>query len=517
MRKSQTGSLPTPRKPVQALETGLSKERSRRLGASWICILLGLCVWALTVTGQADPEPVLAEEPSASGDPSAEMKDGEAPDPSEESADGEGTDAAPTQPKAHVVQIDSAIHRVAAEFIESSLQRAEAEDAEVLIIELSTPGGMLNSTRDIAKSMLKARTPVVVYVSPAGAQAASAGFFILMAADIAVMAPGTNTGAAHPVSGGGEDIEGDMGQKVTEDSAALIRSLARQNGRNVELAESAVLESKSFAADEALDAELIDFIADDIPHLLEQMDGRVVEKIGEEPVTLQTAKATYIRQTMPAYQRFLGILVNPAIAALLMGLGGLGLYMELTNPGGIFPGVFGAICLILGFYSMSVLPINYAGVALVILGVLLFVLEVQVPTFGLMTLGGSVCLILGAVMLFKDTVPDMSGALWGIGGGAALMSAIMSYLGWRAWKVRREPVATGQEGLLGEHGKVRSVVDSGAGVGVYKVFVHGELWRAESSDELGAGDTVEVTAVDGLSLRVRTSESTPQTNPQETS
>ena len=433
----------------------------------------------------------------------------------------EGTsapDAAPAIAAAHVIRIDSAIQPVAADFIASAVRRADSEGAAVLVLELSTPGGLLTSTRSIATSLLQSQTPVVVFVAPSGAQAASAGFFILMAGDLAAMAPGTNSGAAHPVSGGGEDIQGDMRQKVEEDSAALMRSLARQRNRDIELAESAVLESKSFTAEEALEQGLIDVIAIDVRDLLQQIDGRVVTKISRGEVTLDTAKAPIVRQAMPTYQKFLAIFANPSIAALLMGLGGLGLYIEITNPGSIFPGVMGAICLILGFYAMSVLPINTAGIALVVLGLALFVFEVQVPSFGLLTLGGSLCLILGSVMLFKDTMPVLSGGMAGIVTGAVTLSLIMALLARRAWTVRRQPATTGVEGLVGEQGTVRKVMANG-----YKVFVHGELWRAESDDSLAEGDTVDIVAVRGLTLTLRSTtapaacETTPpQTSPPQT-
>lgn len=490
--------------------------RRHRFGA-WGALAVMLFLGALTGRGDDDvpTDHVSAKPPTAeavSTDAPTDSPTGDTPTDETSSGDasnGDSTDADETtetgqaMASAHVIRIDSPIQPVAADFIEASLERADAEEAAILVIELSTPGGLLTSTRDIAKSLLQARTPVAVYVSPSGAHAASAGFFILMAGDFAAMAPGTNSGAAHPVGGSGEDIEGDMGAKIEEDSAALIRSLARQHGRNLELAEAAVLESRSFTADEALEAGLIDVIAVDVPDLLRQLDGRQVTKIGEETVTLKTADAPIVRPVMPAYQRFLAILTNPAIAALLMGLGGLGLYVELTNPGGIFPGVMGAICLILGFYAMSVLPINIAGIALVGIGIALFVFEVQVPSFGLLTLGGSVCMILGSVMLFKDAVPDVSGSLIGIAAGAALLSLIMGLLSRRAWVVRRSRVTTGHEGLIGERGQVRSTKDGG-----YKVFVHGELWRAESDDTLGEKQAIEVVAVRGLTLTVKSLPST---------
>ena len=356
-----------------------------------------LCLTAATVLfGQE-----AAEEPPGEA-PAAEENPAEAPP--EEEAPAEETPAKANQ--VVLIRVDSAIHPVVADFILTTLAEADEMRAAALVIELNTPGGLLESTREISKAMIGARTPVVVFVGPSGARAASAGFFLLMSADVAAMAPGTNTGAAHPVGGQGEDIEGDMGDKVEQDASASIRSLAKQHGRNVEAAESAVVESKSFTAEEALELELIDLVAADVEELLAAIDGREVEKIGEERVALATAEADVVELEMPVLQRILAAITHPHIAGLLMFFGVLGIYMELSNPGAIFPGVVGAICLILGFYALSILPINYAGVALVLLALVLFIAETQVPSFGLLTAGGAIALILGSVMLFKDMEPS---------------------------------------------------------------------------------------------------------------
>ena len=396
------------------------------------------------------------------------------------------------------VRVDSAIHPVAADFLAGSLTAADEMRAVALVIELNTPGGLLESTREISKAMLAARTPVVVYVGPAGARAASAGFFLLMSADVTAMAPGTNTGAAHPVGGQGEDIEGDMGEKVEQDAAASIRSLARQQGRNVEAAEAAVVESKSYTADEALELGLIDLVAADLTELLAAIDGREVEKAGEEKVALETAGAEVVEREMPAFQRFLAAVTHPHIAGILMFFGVLGLYMELSNPGAIFPGVVGAICLILGFYALSILPINYAGVALVLLALVLFIVETQVPSFGLLTTGGAIALILGSVMLFKDMDPSFAIDLRLIIGFALAIVLLVAILTTKTLKVRRGRVTTGREGLVSERGVARSELAPRG-----KVFVHGELWTAEAAEAVPAGTPVEVVSVDGMVLRVR--------------
>ncbi|MFQ5349989.1 MAG: nodulation protein NfeD, partial [Thermoanaerobaculia bacterium] len=308
-------------------------------------------------------------------------------------------------PRVVRITVDSIIHPVVQTFVAESLAEAGRLDADLFVIELSTPGGLLTSTRQIVQEMLGADIPVVVYVSPSGAHAASAGFFLLMAADVAAMAPGTNTGAAHPVGGQGEDVEGDLGEKVEQDAAAQIRSLAARNGRNADLAESAVVESKSFTAEEALENGLIDLIAADLDELLSEIDGRVLEAGRDEPATLRTADADVRSLEMSSFQRLLSAIAHPNIAYILMTLGGLGLYFELSNPGAILPGVVGAICLILAFFALSVLPVNYAGIALIMLAIVFFIAEIKVVSYGLLTVGGLVSLVLGSLMLFKSADP----------------------------------------------------------------------------------------------------------------
>lgn len=444
---------------------------------------------------------VLAFVPLVLGQEGEATTDVETPSPSsDEGVEEEAENDAPERPAGAVrwVTIDSIIHPVAAEHLLESLEEADAARAEALVIELNTPGGLLTSTRDIFKAMISARTPVVVWVGPGGAQAASAGFFLLMASDVAAMAPGTNTGAAHPVGGQGKDIEGHMGQKVEEDAAATIRSLARQHGRDVELAEAAVVESRSFTADEALEAGLVEILAPDRASLLQQLDGRTIEKGGEEPVTLRTADAEIVDVEMPAFQKFRSIIAHPEIAYILMSLGFLGLYTELSNPGAILPGVAGAICLILAFYALSVLPTNYAGVALVVLALVFFVAETQVASFGLLTLGGLIALVLGSVMLFETADPAVRVGTELIVGSVVLLGGTAGLLSMQALRVRRSRVTTGSEGLVGERGVARTDLDP-----VGKVFVHGELWSATSTaGPIASGSAIEVASVEGLSLSV---------------
>jgi membrane-bound serine protease (ClpP class) len=374
------------------------------------------------------------------------------------------------------IAVDSIIHPVSAEFVIESLAEADRRRADAFVMELATPGGLLTSTRDIFTAMLSAKTPVVVYVSPSGAQAASAGFFLLMAADVAAMAPGTNTGAAHPVGGSGEEIEGTMGDKVEEDAAATIRSLASRNGRNAELAEAAVLESKSFTADEALENDLIDLVVGDLPTLLREIDGLDVSQEGDEARILRTAGAEITSLEMSGFQRFLSAIAHPNIAYILMTLGGLGLYFELSNPGAVLPGVVGGICLILAFFALSVLPVNYAGIALIILAMIFFIAEVKVISYGLLTVAGVISLVIGSLMLFKSADPAIRVSL----------EVIISM-----------EIATGAEGLVNKHGVARTVIATEG-----KVFVHGEIWHAVSDEPIAAGSAVQIVAVDGLTLQV---------------
>ncbi len=416
----------------------------------------------------------------------------------EPEADGKPDGGEPSPGRVVRIQVDSIIHPVAAQYITESLDYADEIRAAALVMELNTPGGLLDVTRDIFTAMASARTPVVVFVAPSGAQAASAGFFLLMAADVAAMAPGTNTGAAHPVGGQGEDIEGHMGEKIEQDSAATIRSLARQHGRNPEKAEAAVVDSRSYTAEEALAEGLIEFIAPTVGELMAAIDGREVEKVGSEPAALATAEAVIELREMPPFQRFLATIVHPQIALILMALGWIGLYMELSHPGAILPGVVGAICLILGFYALSVLPVNYAGVALILLALILFIAELKVVSYGLLSVGGVIALVLGSVMLFKDVEPALR-----VGGGliAATSGSILIIVGllmWKALSVRRQKVTTGVEGLVGERGQARTDVDLRG-----KVFIHGELWHARAEQPIAAGGEIEVTAVEGMTLRVR--------------
>lgn len=400
------------------------------------------------------------------------------------------------------LRLRSIIHPVAKQFLIDALARADRAGAALVILELDTPGGLLSSTREISTAMLGAATPVAVYVSPSGAQAASAGFFLLMAADFAAMAPGTNTGAAHPVGGQGETIEGVMGKKVEQDAAATIRALAGRHARNVALAEAAVVESRSFTEQEALAQGLIDIVAPDIQSLLRELDGRTHRKAGAEN-RLETAGARITEVEMPRLQRLLAALVHPNIAYLLMSVGFLGIYFELAHPGAVLPGVVGAIALILGLYAMSVLPLNLAGAGLILLALIFFVAEIQVTSFGLLALGGIISLVLGSLLLFRDLDPALRLSRGLIGATAVTASLVVGFLALLAARAQRSPVGKGHAGLVGEVGKAIGELDPSG-----RVFVHGEIWNADAETPVRAEQDVRVVGVEGLRLKVRPEERT---------
>lgn len=397
------------------------------------------------------------------------------------------------RPLVYRARLKMTIHPVAAELVQDLLREADAARADAVVLEIDTPGGLLTSTREITTAILGSRVPVVVFVSPSGAQAASAGFYILLAADVAAMTPGSNTGAAHPVGAQGEDIEGVVGQKAEQDAAANARALARRHGRNVALAEAAVLQSRSFTAEEALQNRLADVIAPDLPSLLKMIDGRRVRN-----APLRTAGAEVRSVEMSSFRRLLAVIADPNITMILLTLGGLGLYFELMNPGSILPGVVGALCLILAFYSLSVLPVNYAGLALLALALLLFIAEIKIVSHGLLTVGGVVALGLGASMLFEKSEPALRVSLSVIGGLVLLALSTVGFLSWMTLRTRNVPVRTGLEGLIHEIGTARSPLNPHG-----KVFVHGEIWEAVSDEPVAAGEPVEVVAVRNLTLAVR--------------
>lgn len=395
------------------------------------------------------------------------------------------------------LQVDGVINPATASYVEEGLAAAHEAGAAALLLELDTPGGLLESTKLIVKDLLGAPLPVIVYVAPRGAGAASAGVFVTMAGHVAAMAPGTTIGAAHPVGGQGEDIGGDMGEKLENAVAALSRSIAEQRGRNVEWAEEAVRKSVSITEREAVKLNVVDFIAESAADALVQASGRTVQVRGE-PVDLALGGAELTPFEMRIGQKVLNFLAHPNIAYLLMMAGLLGLYVEFTNPGVIFPGVAGAIALILALAALQMLPVNWAGLALIVLGVAMLIAEVFLPTFGVVGVGGLVAFVLGSLLLFDtpDAAIRVDRSL--IAGAAVTLGGFALVIGVLVVRTQRQRSSVGAEGMVGAIGEVRRA--EGERV---KVFVHGEYWDATSAEALAAGDAVEVVAVEGLRLRVR--------------
>lgn len=403
-------------------------------------------------------------------------------------------------PRVELIIVDAGINPATADFIRESIGAAYRDGARALIIQLDTPGGLLDSARSIVKELLGAPLPVLVYVAPAGAGATSAGVFVTMAANIAAMAPGTNIGAAHPVTGQGGDVEGDVGTKVVNFTASLSKTIARERGRNVEWAEKAVRESVSVTAQEALQLGVVDIVATSLDDLLRQADGRETNVAGR-PVVLAVAGATVAPREMRLKQKILNILADPNVAYLLLTAGLLGLYVEFTHPGVFFPGVAGGICLLLGLTALQVLPINYSGLALIGLGIALLVSELFLPSFGALGVGGIVAFVLGSLLLFDTPESDLTVDPGIVYAAAATFGGFTLLVSFLVVRSQRRPAALGREGLLGATAEVRQALPGGHAPG--KVFVHGEYWNAVADEPIEIGVSVEVIGVDGLRLRVR--------------
>jgi membrane-bound serine protease (ClpP class) len=392
-----------------------------------------------------------------------------------------------------IIELEGPINPGAAAFLTRGLEDAEKQGVELIIIRLDTPGGLVPSMRTMVKGIMNSAVPVVVYVSPKGAGAASAGVMITVSAHVAAMAPGTNIGAAHPVGAGGKDIDKDMSEKVVNDMASYGRGIAQDKGKNADWVEKAIRESVSITAEEALEKKVIDLVAGDVDELLKLLDGREVE-LKQGKVTLKTkglVKTTYEPGFRDAVLR---IISDPNIAYILMMIGLAGLYFELAHPGAIFPGVIGAISLILAFYSFQTLPVNYAGLLLIALAIIFFIAEIKVASYGILSLGGVVSLTLGSIMLFEDvgvSLRLMAPTIVLIGG----FFVIVSTLAFRAYRAKPQ---SGMEGLIGEVGVVQKPIDPEG-----LVFVHGEYWRAVSSEKLEPGEMVAVEEVTGLILKVK--------------
>ncbi len=404
-------------------------------------------------------------------------------------------------PQVITAVIDGIIHPVAAEYVAQVIAKADAEKAALVVITLRTPGGLVDSTRDINNAIIHAKTPVAVFVGPSGNRAASAGFLITIAADIAAMAPATHIGAAHPVAGNGEKIDETMAKKMASDVAAYARTLATHRKRNVTLVEQAVLESRSFTEEEALSASppLIDLVANDVPDLLRKLDGRTITRFDGQTQTLHTAAATTVSVDMTWQQRVLSAIAHPQIAYLLLTLGTLGLTIELWSPGAILPGIAGGICLLLAFFAFQVLPVSYAGILLIMFGLVLLILEVKVTSYGLLGVGGVVSLLLGSMMLIDSPLPELQIGLRLIVPVTLAIASILVFLVTLAVNAQRAAPVSGASGMLDEVGYALTAIDPG---GLGRVRTHGEIWTATADNRIEAGTAVRVTAVDGLRLRV---------------
>lgn len=406
------------------------------------------------------------------------------------------------RPVVYSAIVDAIIHPVSAEYMIDTIDRADLAGAELVVFTLRTPGGLLDSTRVIVSSMIAAKTPVAIFVSPSGARAASAGFILTIAADVAAMSPGTHIGAAHPVEGGGPKMDDTTSTKVTEDSAAYARTLATRRHRNVDLAARAVTESRAFTEGEAAAAvpPLIDVVARDVPHLLSQLDGRTITRFDGTTVRLRTRDAHIIPIEMSLRQRILSGVAHPNIAYLLLSLGTLALTIELWSPGAILPGVVGGVSLLLAFFAFSVLPVNHAGLLLVLFGLLLLVLEIKVTSFGLLTAGGVVSLIFGSMILMDSTLPELQLSLPVVVPvvlGFAIVAVSLARL---AVAAQRQPPVMGQVAMIGEPGRaLTAIAPDRAG----QVATRGEIWNATSGEPIPAGTRVRVTGVDRLTLVVR--------------
>ena len=403
---------------------------------------------------------------------------------------------APASPRVLSVEVDGMIHPVTTEILTSALERARKQGDSLIILRLNTPGGLMDAMRETIERMVASPIPIVTYAAPSGGRSASAGFFLLEAGDVAAMAPGTNTGAAHPVALGGQ-MDAIEKQKVENDAAAYMRSICSKRGRDSALAESAVRESKSFTEREALDHHLIDLIAPDEKALLAALDGREITRFNGTHETLHTAGATIDVYERSIRQRVISAIADPNIALILLVLGALGIYLEFTSPGLIAPGVAGAILLLLGLAALSLLPINWLGAALLVVALASFVLEAKFAAHGILALGGAIAMVLGAVMLVNGPIPEMR-VHWQTALGLALpFSAITVFLLSLAVRARRNKVETGAEGMIGETGSALTALAPEG-----KVLVRGEYWDAVAAGPVTAGARVRVTGIHNLKLTV---------------
>jgi len=403
------------------------------------------------------------------------------------------------------IVVDDTIQAATAERIERALDHAAAIKADAVLIELSTPGGVMTSMREIMQAIVASPVPVIIYVTPSGSRAASAGFFILESADVAAMAPGTNTGAAHPVGPFGGDIQGAMGEKVMNDAAALMRSFVSKRGRDVDVAESTVRQSKSFTETEALSQKLIDYVAKDEQDLFRQIAAKPVKRFSGDLVTLNLAgRAERILQPT-LKEQVLGFLMEPDIAFVLLAIGALALYTEFNHPGAVWPGTVGIVFIVLAVFALHLLPIRFAAVGLIFASFVLFALDAKFGMHGALAVGGIATLIIGALLLVDSPIPEMRVKLATALAVSIPLGGITVFLMTIALRARRSKAVTGIEGMIGEVAVAQTAL-APAGT----VFVHGEIWNAISSANVSAGERVRVRKVDGLELTVEPAETAPK-------
>lgn len=393
--------------------------------------------------------------------------------------------------------VDDMIHPISDEFIGRALDLAAQQHSDAVLLELRTPGGLEDSMRKIVQRIFRSPVPVIVYVTPSGSRAASAGFFILEAADIAAMAPGTNTGAAHPVTLGGEKMDDTMKAKVENDAAAFMRTIAERRGRNVQVAESAVRQSKSFTEQEALSQKLIDVIAPDVPSLLRAVEGRTIRRFNGTTTTLHVVGKAVNTYDMSLKERLLSKIMDPNIAFILFALGAVALWAEFNHPGAIVPGVVGLIAILLAVFALNLLPTRYAAIALLVAAFALFALEAKFATHGILGIGGVVCMVIGALFLVDGPIPEMRVHLLTALSVSIPLGIIAIFLMGLILRARMNQVVTGTEGMIGEIGIARTQLAPEG-----KVFVHGEIWNAVANTPVAEGARVRVAAVSGLRLLV---------------
>jgi membrane-bound serine protease (ClpP class) len=408
-----------------------------------------------------------------------------------------------------VINVDAPIHPVTSEYIRDAVDRAEEEGASLLIMKLNTPGGLDSSMREIIERILSSEVPIAAFVSPSGARSASAGFFIGIACDLYIMAPGTNTGSAHPVgiSMTGQQMDETMADKVTNDAAAYIKSLAEKRGRNIAMAEAGVRTSQAFTEEEALKGGLIDLVASTVGDIVRELDGTTIQRFDGGEELLELSGEEVVEVSMTARQKFLLTISNPNLAYILLMLGLLGLYFEFSNPGAILPGVLGGISLLLAIFSFQILPINYVGLILIILAIGLFILEIKIQSYGILSVGGVIAMVIGSIMLIDAPIPELRPSLKIIIPVAVGLSLIFIFLVVLAVRAHIQKAFTGREGLVGELGEARTTLNPEG-----KVFVHGELWNAVADEKIPKGTKVKVAEV-FPNLRIKVTKVTDVTRP----